>query len=227
MFMYGHGVPKDAEEATEWYRRSADQGEPIGKYNLAICYELGNGVAIDTVRARQLYESAFHGFLDKARQDNATSQFYVGLMYYFGKGVNCDYEQAAEWMTMAANNNHPDAWDYLGYAYWFGVGVSADYSEADKWYRKAAETGDAESQYHYGNFLQGDSIMTNDEEGAMWVRKAAEQGHMYAQETLGRLYQLGTGVKADYNEAVKWYRKAAQQGDSTAIMQLNYLGETY
>jgi TPR repeat protein len=53
-------------------------------------------------------------------------------------------------------------------------------------------------------------------EAVKWFRKAAEQGHAKAQYALGRSYEMGLGVVADYEEAAKWYRKAAEQGDSEA-----------
>jgi len=56
------------------------------------------------------------------------------------------------------------------------------------------------------------------------VRKKAEQGDIFAQHTLGSLYELGMGVPQDYREAVRWYRAAAEQGYASAQYQL---GEEY
>ena len=47
-------------------------------------------------------------------------------------------------------------------------------------------------------------------------RSLAENGHANAQIQLGRMYEMGLGVKQDYKEASKWYQRAAIQGDKTA-----------
>jgi TPR repeat protein len=54
-------------------------------------------------------------------------------------------------------------------------------------------------------------------------RKAVEQGDADAQFALGRCYEFGKGVPADYEEATKWYRKAAKQGHADAERQYRKL----
>ncbi|KAI9201955.1 Sel1 repeat protein, partial [Polychytrium aggregatum] len=43
-------------------------------------------------------------------------------------------------------------------------------------------------------------------------RKLAELGIPQAQNTLGRCYESGEGVKQDFNTALEWFSKAADQG---------------
>ena len=45
----------------------------------------------------------------------------------------------------------------------------------------------------------GRGVDQNNSTAVKWYRKAAEQGHVYAQHSLGLMYQ-------------SWYRKAAEQG---------------
>jgi TPR repeat protein len=44
----------------------------------------------------------------------------------------------------------------------------------------------------------------------------AERGNAFAQFSLGRMYDYGSGVPEDAAEAVKWYRKAAERGHAWA-----------
>jgi len=44
MFKTGDGVPQDAVEAAQWYRRSAKQGDTDAQYYLAIMLRNGEGV---------------------------------------------------------------------------------------------------------------------------------------------------------------------------------------
>ena len=55
------------------------------------------------------------------------------------------------------------------------------------------------------------------------LRDLAEQGDASAQNNLGLLYDLGTGVPQDHAEAVKWYRMAAEQGHADAQYNLSVM----
>ena len=56
------------------------------------------------------------------------------------------------------------------------------------------------------------------------TKKAAEQGDVSAQNSLGDMYYLSTGVLQDYKQAFTWYRQAAEQGHAGAQ---NNLGVIY
>src|SRR5258708_5626317 len=43
-FLDGRGVERDHDKAVVWLRRAADQGDPGGQRNLALCYYEGWGV---------------------------------------------------------------------------------------------------------------------------------------------------------------------------------------
>ncbi|MFI3179734.1 MAG: tetratricopeptide repeat protein, partial [Methylococcaceae bacterium] len=53
-----------------------------------------------------------------------------------------------------------------------------------------------------------------------WYQLAADQGLTDAQLRMGLMYQLGEGVKQDYEISGKFYRNAAEQGDSDAQLML-------
>ena len=55
-------------------------------------------------------------------------------------------------------------------------------------------------------------------------RSLAEQGNVYAQYTLGDMYDTGQGTPQNYAEALKWYRLAAEQGHADAQF---YTGTMY
>ncbi len=54
-------------------------------------------------------------------------------------------------------------------------------------------------------------------------RPLAEQGNVYAQSSLGNMYNMGLGVPQDYAEAARWYRKAAEQGYANAQYFLGFM----
>ena len=168
-----------------------------------------------------------------AEQGNANAQNLVGEMYFLGKGVKQDYQEAAKWYRKAAEQGDANAQYNLGFMYKKGQGVKQDYQEAAKWYRKAAkwyrkaaDQGRANAQYNLGLlYKKGQGVKQDYQEAAKWYRKAAEQGDANAQNLLGEMYSYVEGVKQDYQEAAKWYRKAAEQGDANAQYNLGFMYE--
>ena len=53
----------------------------------------------------------------------------------------------------------------------------------------------------------------------------AEEGDARAQVWLGQMYDLGRGVRRDFNQAALWYRRAAEQGDAMAQHNLGHMYE--
>ena len=152
----------------------------------------------------------------------SSAQYYLGLMYWYGRGVKQDYAEAVKWFTKAAECvRHKEAEYFLGGAYYTGQGVQQDYAEAVKWYRKSAEKGNAEAQNIMGDACRdGKGVKQDCKEAVSWYQKAAEQGNAAAQNTLGDMYAGGLGVGKNLGEAMKWYMNAAQQGNADARSNL-------
>jgi len=51
----------------------------------------------------------------------------------------------------------------------------------------------------------------------------ANKGNAIAQNDLGSRYQLGDGVRKDYDKSLEWYRKASDQGLALATTNLGYM----
>jgi hypothetical protein len=85
-----------------------------------------------------------------AAEGDARAQSMLGLVYYRGRGVPQDLNEAVKWFRLAADRRDAAAQFYLGVMYSEGQGVPQDYDEAVKWYRRAADQGDAQAQYNLG-----------------------------------------------------------------------------
>ena len=155
---------------------------------------------------------------------DASAQYNMGEMYYYGLGVETDYVKAMEWYLRAAENGNVDAQFSIGLMYDEGQGVAQDYAEAMKWYLKAAENGNASAQNNIGYLYENGLGVAQDYVKAMeWYLKAAENGNDVAQYNIGELYYYGHGVERDYAEAMKWYLKAAENGNASAQNNIGYL----
>ncbi len=82
-------VKQDCVEAFKWYKKAAEQ-DPYCYYDLGNCYRDGCGVEQNDVKAFESYKTA-------AEHQNFEAQLCLADCYYYGKGVEQDYSQAAYW----------------------------------------------------------------------------------------------------------------------------------
>ena len=77
----GQGVEQDLNEAIKWYKKAADLGHGVARWNL------------ETI----------------ARQGHAGAQYNVGLLYHEGIGIKQNNVTAYAWWDIAATNGYQDA----------------------------------------------------------------------------------------------------------------------
>ncbi len=76
--------------------------------------------------AASLYEKA-------ARMGMGDAQFYAGLIFIKGRGVQKNFPKGVELLNMAATENHPKAQYLLAQMYFSGEGVVKNSLTAEKW----------------------------------------------------------------------------------------------
>jgi len=129
---YLYGVEKDYVKAAGLLEEAVKGDIPYANYLLAGLYRRGNGVAIDTAKARQHYERAAAGGIWEAQTE-------IGNLFYFGTEGR---ERAVEWYRKAAENGQSLAMNNLGDMYENGIGVPLDLVKAMDLYRQAANMGE-------------------------------------------------------------------------------------
>jgi TPR repeat protein len=92
------------------------------------------------------FATALGHFKKSAEQGDATSQYYLGVMYENASGVTQDYKLAVKWLRESAKQGFSGAQHSLGLMYGQGLGVTQDEKKAVKWLRKAAKQGHAAAQ---------------------------------------------------------------------------------
>ncbi|HUR45046.1 MAG TPA: tetratricopeptide repeat protein [Candidatus Saccharimonadales bacterium] len=146
-----------------------------------------------------------------AEKGNPDAQFKLGQALTSG-GKSSDYEKAAKWLRMAADQGHAGAQIALAELYEAGRGVAKDYAAAMELYQKAANNGSAEAQYNLADMYEfGRGTEKNQKKAAEWFTKSAERGMGLAQFNLGQRYHLGIGVTQDEVQAYKWLLLAKEQ----------------
>ncbi|MES2128225.1 MAG: TonB family protein [Pseudomonadota bacterium] len=163
--------------------------------------------------------------LDAARQGaergEADAQARLGIMFYYGTGVDKDEARGLALLRQAADQGLAKAQESLGLVLLARTSAHGDPNEALGWYRKAAEQGAAGAQYMTAML----ALRQFDTASYMaWLRKAAQQGHAPAQGRLGiELLKKDAGELA---EAIDWLQKAAERGERPAQFALGQCYET-
>ena len=80
IYLTGDGVAKDNAEAMTWFRKAADQNNPIAERYVAEMYFKGRGVDVDNMEAAKWLRMS-------ADQDDAQSEYNLAVLYTQGQGV--------------------------------------------------------------------------------------------------------------------------------------------
>lgn len=153
--------------ATHNFQIAAEQGHVDAQYMLGLCH-----------LASREPNDAIIWLLKAAENDHAEAQFQLGKLYYKGKGIARNYQNAAEWYHQAANQGHTDAQYELGLCYDAGEGVNHDPVKAVSWLHKAAAQGHAHAQCVIGLcYLKGNGVPQSYNNAVKWFQIAADNGH--------------------------------------------------
>ena len=139
----------------------------------------------------------FANVIDKwillAENGNAEAQYFLGLIYYKGKGVSQDYKVALKWYTLAAEQSNAVAQYNLGIMYSFGLGVVPNYKKALKWYNLSSEQGNTFAQYNLGRlYYLGNGVRENMVYAHMWVNLASSNEFEMAKQLMELITELMT-----------------------------------
>src|SRR5262249_45291452 len=120
----------------------------------------------------------------------------------------CNYEEALKWYEKAKAEGSAEAYKNIGRLYESGYGVTGNIIvfEAAKHYQQAVDKGYGEAQKDLDRLL-GPAI------------------HFYDLSKIGRLYEIGDGIKQDAVAAVKCYQRAIDKGCRESHEGLKRLSE--
>lgn len=135
-----------------------EQGNPDATYLLGLYYEtVGDSDYDDApyIQAKVLYE--------KAQELGSIDALYsLGELYYYGNGVEQDYEKSLAYYSNPLLAEYPEAVFSLGVQYDSGEGVEQSFEKSFELFKKASALGHAPStfnvgyMYHHGEFVDVD-----------------------------------------------------------------------
>ena len=228
----GKGTEKNLPEAIKWYQKSAGQGNVFAQFrickyeaekgdakamfNLAKCYDEGNGTAVNPQEAFKWYKKAA-----EKKYTDAYAPLAAG--YFYGKGTDKNLEKAVYWYQIAAMYGNADAQTRLADCYENGIVVKKNIAEAVALWKSAAAKGNAEAQYKLGNcYENGNGVEKDLKKAVQLFKSSAEKGYPRAQNSFGFWCQKGVVVDGqdillpNPGTAFYWYKKAADQGVDVA-----------
>ncbi|MEJ2141468.1 MAG: tetratricopeptide repeat protein [Gammaproteobacteria bacterium] len=177
------------------------------------------------VYERGEYHLAKRLLLPLANKDHTESQFYMGMIYDIGLGVERNANIAVSWYRKAAEKGYHHAQHNLAVAYANGDGVLANIEKALRWWERAARQGNTDSQYNLGIiYATGNELVKKDLlKAEKWWRLAAISGDAMAQYNLGTLYANGEKKVTSYCEAIRWWQQSAKAGINQALIAIEVL----
>lgn len=170
MYYYSLGNERDDSNAVQWFRMSAEQGNPAARYFLGLCHRDGRGVAQDAAEAGRLFRLA-------ADAGEHRAQHELGLVSYTaGENGNAEaYAEALNWFNLSAEQGNVEAVCMLGVCYYYGKGTDTDYETAVKLFRIAAEAGHKNSMLNYAVCLEnGLGVKKSVRDAKEWRKRAAK-----------------------------------------------------
>ena len=133
------GPHRNDAAAAKWLSLSAQQGNALAAFKLAILYRDGRGVSADASQAFRWNEVA-------AKAHNCDAMYSLAVSYAEGWGTAKDYGAAVRWFAQAASLGMTDSQFNLGVMYERGLGVPLNLADAYKWYLIAAAQGDRQAE---------------------------------------------------------------------------------
>gem|GEM_PF-7117720 len=179
--------------------------------------------ALDTISYEKKDKALFDYFLPLAHKGDMKAQHELALLYYSGKGVPPDLNQAIKFWTLAAEQGHIEAQYELATILLYAENKTS-IQESIYWYTLAAEQGHTKAMYELAWIYQsGTFTPQSDEKTFYWYQALADEKVSAGQLNLGIMYLEGRFVQHDIEQALFWLNQAAQQKHPEAMLQLGLL----
>ena len=243
------GVKKDYKKAFKLFKASAEGNNPLGMYNVAICYDGGFGteqsdeeallwynraaeervpeamVKIAAVaEAKGDYLQAIKYFRILGDTDDAVYLRKAAVLLLNGFGTPETPDEPFKLLMRASKLGDTRAQLHLADCYQRGLYTEIDYDEMFSWLTVAAQNGDPEAQTKLAYCYQkGLGTIKNTDIAFSWYSKAAESDYPAGVVALADCYFEGMGIRRNVKKAIELYQKAASANDMIAQYRVGRL----
>ena len=171
-------------------------------------------VGVDLAKEKN-YSEAMYLLEKAAAKGDLGAVNDIGVIYE----RNGDYEKAMEFYKLAGLFGSGVAIHNAGNLYETGKGLDTNYTLAMILYRRSAKLNYPHAFHKIATFYQyGKSVEKNEKKAFEWALKGVKLELKTKEEsacliTVGYYYEMGIGVKKNYNKALKYYTLAAKRGN--------------
>ncbi len=163
------------------------------------------------------YKIALKKFKESADLGYSESFTKLGLMYYFGQGVNADILTARNWFQRGIDNGDGNSFGYYASTLiYYGEPTEDDKRKAFKYMKRATELepNDGTWWYELGDmYHDGKGTAQNLKNAFRCYERAANFGESESFKKLGEMYLNGEYVEENPVKAFDFIKKAAGAGD--------------
>lgn len=224
-YYYGLGTEQSYEQAFEYLKESALEGNIFAAYTVGNMYYNGEYVEKDKRTAIEYYKQASLAeklesipsddeSAKKKVRGNAYADFKLGMIY---ESQN-DMEKSQKYYSVAYNdfyakeNADPD--DNLEYKLGMmnlkGLGVEVDPEEAEKYLSMSANNGNVNAQYQYAKILMERGEVKDIKRALRMLKRAADKNSVPAQYALGKFYATDEKLRDDA-KAIQYLTLASEK----------------
>ena len=197
------GVALDRQKAFNLFKKAADMGDVLAKYNLGLYYSRGYCGKADNIIAIQLFEQAL-------RVDKKFGPAYLTLAQIYergGAGVDVNIDKAfATWLQLANLGDSYGQYN-VGRYHWQGIGRPRDISKAKEYYLLSAKQGNLMAMDNLSSCLLEEK---NYNDAYYWLQKAYDKGAKYVCHNLADMYYWGNGIAKSYEKAYAIFEEGAE-----------------
>ncbi len=218
------GYPIDPQKAFELFTKAADANSADAMYALGRMYKAGHYV-------RQDFKEAYEWFARAVLENDRLFAPYSDLaeLFYYGKGVEKNYEASLECSLKAIeNNSNTNSETYSNDCFRVGMlltFVFKRYKDAFAYFYESATKGNNAAAWHNLGYLCREKLVPgeNKDTAFQYFMKGAELGYPDSMYEVG-LYYI---EKTMYNEGMPWVEKAAANGSALAQKNLKLLRKAH
>lgn len=177
-YFYGQGTDRNIELAFTYYKRAADQNNPVGLYNVGKYFLAKNN-------EKQAYEY----YQMSSELNYALAYIKLSDMNLNGIGVKKNKKKAFKMMELAVDLNEIEAFHLLGKYYLLGIGIKKNENKAYELFELSAQNNNPEGMFLLGELLLNAKTLKTDYETAFfYLDKAAVNKNISAIKYLKELY---------------------------------------
>ena len=230
-YRMGYVLDKDTSFSEKLYaaldpelQKMCMAGDPDAQYFRAFGLLRGIGIPEDKPEGIRLLKLAH-------AQGHRNAATELASCYYYGDGVEVDYDMTFRILSERANPGIKKAPYLLGLCYYWGKGTKQDYIRAFQQFKRAAEMGHNTAKVYLGdcyNFGRGTEV-DYVQSAKLYHDAADNHKDAYAAHSLAFLYHNGRGVEKNEKMAVDYWMTAAEGGVPQAqrIISGEYLAGKY